>query len=328
MYGHPLAAGFAAAALIVAATMFWRPLDAARAEVRPGDANCDGFLTAVDAAFILQREAGLIASLPCVDKADVNGDGRANSLDASLVLQAIAGYIDLGPPEATPTRTRTRTPTRTATRTATAPPIATPTATTPMAQGTVSTGASTYYFDILGAMWVVGEVRNGLDHEIALVEVTANLYSASEVLLATDFGFACVTTIPAGGDSSYTVLVLDPPPGVDHVGVSVTDYFEPPFFTIDPPVVGLDATITNVYTDSIGFRHAVGTVTNNSAYTYDFVQPCVAFYDAAGNVVRTDFTFTSPSTLAPGQTGTFDAFVDAEGAGIVSQRLWVDADYE
>lgn len=168
---------------------------------------------------------------------------------------------------------------------------------------------------------------NGLTNEVALVEVTANFYSASDVLLATDYGFACVTTIGAGGDSSYTVLLFGPPPGVDHVQVSVTDYIEPPFFFIDPPVVGLNVAITNVYTDVIDYRHVVGTVTNNSSSTYDFVQPCVAFYNAAGNVVRTTFTYASPDTLVPGQTGTFDASVDSEGAGIVTERVWIDADY-
>ena len=38
------------------------------------------------------------------------------------------------------------------------------------------------------------------------------------------------------------------------------------------------------------------------------------------------FDFTDPDTLAPGQTGTFDAFVfDGDEAGIVSIRTWVDA---
>jgi hypothetical protein len=68
-------------------------------------------------------------------------------------------------------------------------------------------------------------------------------------------------------------------------------------------------------------------VKNNSSNTYDFVKVCSAFYDSAGDVVRTHFTYADPSTLALGQSGTFDTSVSATGAGITSYRLWVDARY-
>lgn len=59
-----------------------------------GDSDCDRTVTAVDAALILQRDAGLKQSLPCPQAADVNGDGAANALDVSLILQYVAGLID------------------------------------------------------------------------------------------------------------------------------------------------------------------------------------------------------------------------------------------
>lgn len=60
----------------------------------PGDANCDGSVTSVDAALILQLDAGLVSSLPCIEFADVNEDGSVNAIDATLVLQFDAGLID------------------------------------------------------------------------------------------------------------------------------------------------------------------------------------------------------------------------------------------
>jgi hypothetical protein len=53
----------------------------------PGDANCDGIVTAVDAALILQFDARLIEVLPCEDAADVTGDGVINAIDAAIILQ-------------------------------------------------------------------------------------------------------------------------------------------------------------------------------------------------------------------------------------------------
>lgn len=59
-----------------------------------GDANCDGQVTAVDAALILQLNAGLITSVECPEGADANGDGEITAVDAALVLQFVAGLID------------------------------------------------------------------------------------------------------------------------------------------------------------------------------------------------------------------------------------------
>lgn len=62
-----------------------------------GDVNGDLRVNSIDAALLLQRAAGLIASTPCY--ADVNSDGEVDSLDAQVVLQVVAGYLSaLHPP--------------------------------------------------------------------------------------------------------------------------------------------------------------------------------------------------------------------------------------
>jgi hypothetical protein len=86
----------------------------------PGDVNCDRQVSPVDAALILQLDAGLIQRLACPQNADINGNGRTDAVDASLVLQYVAGLTDhLGGPASTATPTRTRTPTPAATAVAT-----------------------------------------------------------------------------------------------------------------------------------------------------------------------------------------------------------------
>lgn len=65
---------------------------------RPGDANCDSVINAVDAALVLQLGAGLLASLPCQANADANGSGAVDSIDAALILQFTAGLIPNLPP--------------------------------------------------------------------------------------------------------------------------------------------------------------------------------------------------------------------------------------
>ncbi len=61
--------------------------------VEEGDANCDSSVNSIDAALVLQRVAGLLATLPCPAGADANDDGQVNSIDAALILQYVAGLL-------------------------------------------------------------------------------------------------------------------------------------------------------------------------------------------------------------------------------------------
>ncbi len=62
----------------------------------PGDADCSGVISSVDAALVLQFDAGLIDILTftCLLVADVNEDDAVNAFDATLILQFVAGLID------------------------------------------------------------------------------------------------------------------------------------------------------------------------------------------------------------------------------------------
>ncbi len=58
-----------------------------------GDVNCDGKVNSRDALMVLQLNAGLKNTLPCIHNADVNWDSRINSKDAALILQYHAGIL-------------------------------------------------------------------------------------------------------------------------------------------------------------------------------------------------------------------------------------------
>ena len=74
------------------------PLRAERLGDRLGDVNCDGDVSSIDAALILQLTAGVVASLFCGDFGDVDGDGNVTSVDAAIILQFTAGPIESPPP--------------------------------------------------------------------------------------------------------------------------------------------------------------------------------------------------------------------------------------
>ena len=65
-----------------------------------GDANCDGMITAADAALILRSVVQLSSLTPGGElNGDVNGDGEVTASDAALILRFIVGKIDALPVE-------------------------------------------------------------------------------------------------------------------------------------------------------------------------------------------------------------------------------------
>ena len=69
----------------------------------------------------------------------------------------------------------------------------------------------------------------------------------------------------------------------------------------------------NNYVDSIGTLHIVGEVINESYQAISYVRITATFYDSNNSVIGTDYTFTSPSTLQPGQRAPFDLTI-SEGS--------------
>ena len=294
-----------------------------------GDINCNGSVEATDALTILRHVAGMTVTQnePCPGIGesgagqdlfgDLDCDDDVDSGDGLLVLRFTAGLpVDL-PPGCSPVGPVTPTPRPTPT-----PPPATPTPVATKQPALVTLRNSSSHLESSGIMMIAGEVVNESDRPVGLVRVEASLYSASGELLKTGAGYSCLSTVPAGSDSPYEILVFGPPGGVDHLTLKVVQFFDPPFI---PAPTGLQGQVTNVYTDFIGLLHAAGTVTNNSGNNYKLVKACVAFYNDRGEVFRSKFSYTTPNIMGPGGTGSFDTSIKPLGANITSQRVWGDA---
>lgn len=295
-----------------------------------GDVDCSGTVNALDALVLLRVIGGLDVNLPigCAFHGDVNCDADVNAADALDVMRYVAGLEvtvpadcpPIGPGAATPTPTPTPTPEPTPTPPLTPTPKGSPAPSSTPEPMTLQ--HTEWHLDAGGYVIAAGEVVNGGDRPVGLVRVEADFYSAGGELLKTAAGYSCLTTVPGGGSSPFEILLFSPPPSIDHVTVAVTKFFDPPFV---PAPVGLQGEVTGLSMDTIGLLHATGSVTNNSGTTYKMVKTCLAFYDQSGNVFRSKFSYTSPSVLGPGQTGTFDATIKPGGATIPSARVWPDA---
>lgn len=65
----------------------------------------------------------------------------------------------------------------------------------------------------------------------------------------------------------------------------------------------------NSFTDSLGFLHIVGELQNEGITNLEFVKVTSTLYDARNQVVATDFTYTDPSDVGPGQKAPFEIIV-------------------
>ncbi|MBQ4647672.1 MAG: dockerin type I repeat-containing protein [Clostridia bacterium] len=58
--------------------------------IENGDANGDGLINSIDAAFVLRYDAGILQTIAA---GDVSTDGVINSIDAALILKHDAGMF-------------------------------------------------------------------------------------------------------------------------------------------------------------------------------------------------------------------------------------------
>lgn len=76
-------------------------------------------------------------------------------------------------------------------------------------------------------------------------------------------------------------------------------------------------------TDVIGAFHIVGEVQNQTSAQVDYVKIIATFYNASNVVVGTEFSFSDPFTLAPGQKAPFDVSAYPSPPGMASYSLTV-----
>jgi hypothetical protein len=68
----------------------------------------------------------------------------------------------------------------------------------------------------------------------------------------------------------------------------------------------LEVLSSNSFIDDLGYMHVVGEILNGTPDPLSFVKATATFYDKSSNVVATDFTYTSPSDLDPGEKAPFE----------------------
>ena len=79
-----------------------------------------------------------------------------------------------------------------------------------------------------------------------------------------------------------------------------------PLFRQPPQSGTLKILGMNSFADAAGYLHIVGEIENNSPTVLKYVKVVGTFYNKVNGVVATDFTFTDPSDIAPGDKAPFN----------------------
>jgi PKD repeat protein len=178
------------------------------------------------------------------------------------------------------------------------------------------------YIDTIGYAHVVGEVQWTGSRNVAFVELTATFRDSGGTVVAVGFTYTSVSILTPSQKSPFEILEGDNVPRISSYTLAVTA-FNP---TTQAPYRSFAVHGDSMYEDGIGYKHVVGTVTNTGSSTARYVQVIITFRDGAGNAVATAFTFTSPTDLDPGASGSFEALHSSGSSWgpIIAYDLQVD----
>lgn len=162
------------------------------------------------------------------------------------------------------------------------------------------------YSSSYGYLYVVGVVKNTGDVNLNFVKITGTFYDASNNVVDTDFTYSDLDILTPQQESPFK-LMLEQPAGYDHYSVQVS-------FSQTESSPYTDLTIQGVtdHLGSYGYYYINGEVTNTGTEAVTFVKLVAAMYDSTGALVDTDFTYTDPSDLSPGQTAPFEFMIDTD----------------
>ena len=157
------------------------------------------------------------------------------------------------------------------------------------------------YIDNRGYAKVVGEVKNNLQSNINYVKLTATFYDAGGKVVGTDFTYAELDILKPNQKSPFEISSypdkIVPDKYKVHLSYDTTG---------QSPYTGLVILSHSDKIDNLGYHKIIGEVKNNGVRASSYVKVVSTYYNAKGEVIGTEFTFTDPSEIAAGDSAPFE----------------------
>jgi hypothetical protein len=153
-----------------------------------------------------------------------------------------------------------------------------------------------------GWLHIVGEVQNNSNTPMEFVKIVATLYDDGGKITGTDFTYTELDVIPPGGKSPFETGT-DNYEGTTNYKLQVQG---------DKGTLGRqDLVISGDSSyEEYGWLHIRGEVKNTGSVAAQYVKIIATLYDADGNVVSMDFTYTELDTILPGESSPFETGTD------------------
>jgi len=161
----------------------------------------------------------------------------------------------------------------------------------------------TGYLDDYGWYHVPGEVENVGDQAVKYVRIKVFFYNASDDLLCTKDRRTELDTINPDRKSPFEVTLSNEvlASEVDHYSLTVLSYD----VTSAKPI-GLKILTNNSYIDEWGDMIINGTIKNIGTETAENLKVIATYYDADGNVMAVEYSYTDPINIEPGLVFPFE----------------------
>jgi len=213
----------------------------------------------------------------------------------AIIIAVVAGAYFL-------TRGGSSPPSPTPTPTSTPSSVATPTPTpTPAEAANVSVLSASDYYDEADYFTVVGEVKNTLGTNVEYVKIVATFYDSSDTVIGTDYTYTEIDILKPNQKSPFTLSSYP-----DKITVASYDIDIQYYTTQDQPFEGLTILSQTASIDNLGYHKVVGQVKNNGANTATYVKVIGTYYDSAGKVIGTSYTYTELDLINVGATSPFE----------------------
>jgi plastocyanin len=153
-----------------------------------------------------------------------------------------------------------------------------------------------------GFTFIIGEIRNDSPEVVGTVTIVGSFHDANGNLIDTTSTFAELSQLRPGEKSPFRMGISDESilERMDNYTLSVEAN---PVFG-DPKPAALRIEVSEQRLNEFDQYEIVGQVTNTGSDDTSLVQVIASFYDEAGELIATEFTFLA-SDLPAGQSGPF-----------------------
>jgi plastocyanin len=153
-----------------------------------------------------------------------------------------------------------------------------------------------------GFTFIIGEIRNDSPEVVGTVTIVGSFYDSNGNLIDTTSTFAELSQLRPGENSPFRMSMSDESIVERMENYTLSVEANPVFGGIKPAALRID--VSEQRLNEFDQYEIVGQVTNTGSDDTSLVQVIGSFYDEAGELIATEFTFLA-SDLPAGQSGPF-----------------------